>query len=215
MCFSARCCFAVAVAGVIHILGCAQPQPLSCRAPAGPGATEGSAKACAARAHDRILSLALPRDRRSCHSALWEGVKVSKDPGCLLCCCCSGVTSCCSAGRRESSLLLEGVSSCGNCSGLSPFVLECQPQAWPQLVFASGRCDSTAWSWSPPCSKGSVLERPAHAVWSTGMCWETSLTLCGAAHCCCTCGALLLALVLHLRAECLLHQVIVRLGILM
>lgn len=107
-----------------------------------------TAKACAARGHgQRFVSCSAQGclNRRRCHSAPWGGAKVSKDLGWLLpCCCCSGVTSHCSAVRSEWSLLLEEVSSCGNCSGMSPFVLRCQPQAWHQLVYASGRCDSTA-----------------------------------------------------------------------
>lgn len=47
------------------------------------------------------------------------------------------------------------VETAGEC----PFALECQTQTWHQSVFTSCRCDSTAWSWSIPCSKGSVLER--------------------------------------------------------
>lgn len=171
---------------------------MSCRAPCRFRSHRGFCAAKAFAAGDKSTGFCLwlcPGTEGAAIPLPSKGEKVSKGAGCL-CCCCSGVTSRCSAVRSESSLLLEGASSCGNCWGMSPLVLECQPQAWHQSVFASGRCDSTAWSWSISCSEGSVLERdvlgailcllehpklrdsaverPAQVVGSPGMCWEPS-----------------------------------------
>lgn len=153
---------------------------MSCRAPAGPGATEDSAlpKLVLPGDMDGVLSLVLPKASWTEGAAILLPGEEQRCPKIL------DVNFLAAAAQVLHPIALpSGVSGVFSlkkfhpvetAQELSPFVLECQPQAWHQLVFASSRCDSTAWSWSILCSKGSVLERLAYVMWNIGMCWEPS-----------------------------------------